>query len=119
MERVFDVVVNEVHSGDDLIVTVDLGVAGLFKKVRARLKGVDVPSAHRLTKDTEAGKLRDELKEIIKKGNCRILLHNELKGGWLITLYVSIVDSTESIDVNKYFMDKGYVYSAPLLQQTV
>lgn len=107
-QRIFDAVVEEVHSGDDLLVLVDLGVDGLYKRVRARLQGVDTPSAFRATKDTEAGKIRDYVRGIVSRGKCRVALHSEGKGGWLVTLLVN--NDVSTFNVNDDLMVKGYVY---------
>ncbi len=109
-QRLYDVDVEEVHSGDDLVLLVNLGVDGLFKRVRARLKGVDTPSAFRAAKGTEAGEVRDTLKSLVAKGRCSIELHTQGKGGWMVTLYVFHKDGQTVTNVNQLMMAKGYVY---------
>ena len=110
-QRHFDVQVEEVHSGDDLVLMVNLGVDGLFKRVRARLKGVDTPSAFKVRGDTEAGAVRDTIKELIVRGACSILLHSQGKGGWLVTLFIS-TDNNSRLNVNDMLIQKGYVYQS-------
>lgn len=106
--KTFNAVVEEVHSGDDLILLVDLGVDGLHKRVRARLKGVDTPSAFRAAKSTEAGQIRDMIRNLVSAGKCSIKLHAEGKGGWLVSLFVGSGDTVTC--VNEELISKGYVY---------
>ena len=108
VRKTFEVAVEEVYSGDDLILMVDLGVGGLFKRVRARLAGVDAPSAFKAGKDTEAGEVRALLRATTAKGKCSIELHSEGKGGWLVTLFVNA--GRQPLNVNEMLIDKGYVY---------
>lgn len=112
VRRTFEVAVEEVYSGDDLILLVDLGVCGLFKRVRARLNGVDTPSAFKAARGTEAGDVRQLLRNTVSRGKCSIELHSEGKGGWLVTLFVNTGGA--SLNVNKMLIDKGYVYATPL-----
>jgi hypothetical protein len=106
--KIYEVVVEEVHSGDDLVLMVDLGVDGLFKKVRARLRGVDTPSAFRAGKASEAGELRDAVRAIVAQGKATVELHSHGRGGWMVTLLVSTRDG--EINVNETLIAKGYVY---------
>lgn len=108
-EKHFAVEVEEVHSGDDLILMVDLGVDGLHKRVRARLKGVDTPSAFRAKGGTEAGAVRSTLKGMLATGTCAIALHSAGKGGWMVTLFVSDA-SGATTNINDYLIQQGYVY---------
>lgn len=111
-QKYYEVTVEEVHSGDDLILLVNLGVDGLFKRVRARLKGVDTPSAFRATKDTEAGAIREMLKNAVARGRPYIELHSYGKGGWLVTLFVVQKDGASVVNINDMMISKGYVYQA-------
>lgn len=107
-QRAYEVEVEEVYSGDDLVLMVDLGVDGLHKRVRARLKGVDTPSAFKAPKDTEAGSVRDTIRSLVRRGKCAIQLHAEGRGGWLVTLFVD--NGGERLNVNQMMIDKGYVF---------
>jgi hypothetical protein len=107
--KTYDVTVEEVYSGDDLILMVDLGVGGLFRRVRARLLGVDTPSAFRASGDTEAGEVRSLLRKTVMQGKCSVELHAEGKGGWLVTLFVEGVEGVTNI--NDMMKSLGYVYT--------
>lgn len=109
-QRSYDADVVEVHSGDDLVLLVNLGVDGLYKRVRARLKGVDTPSAFKASKGTEAGTIRDTLRDIVSQGKCSIDVHSQGKGGWLVTLLVTHRDGSGVTNVNEAMMAQGYVY---------
>lgn len=108
--QTYEVEVEEVHSGDDLVLMVNLGVDGLFKRVRARLKGVDTPSAFKAARDTEAGAVRDMLRSLVSKGRCSVELHAHGKGGWLVTLFVNQKDGQTVVNVNELLIARGYVY---------
>lgn len=108
-DRVYFGCVKEVHSGDDLIILVDLGVDGLYKKVRARLKGVDAPDAYKEDSATEAGKIRDTVKSKVLNSTCKIELHAEKRSVWIITLWAKSDDGDTSL--NQYLMDLGYTFT--------
>lgn len=108
--RKFNAKVEEVHSGDDFILLIDLGVDGLFKRTRCRLHGVDAPNAYKAKVDTEAGRVRDEVKRLVASGRCLVELVSEGKGGWIVHMHV--IDSNgELLDLNGTLRDRGYVYS--------
>ena len=106
----FQATVEEVHSGDDVVVMADLGVDKLFKKVRCRLAGVDTPNAYKAKQDSDAGALREEVKQLTSSGDCRIEVVAEGKGGWLVTLFVKDRKSKEETNVNDYLKGRGFVY---------
>jgi endonuclease YncB( thermonuclease family) len=110
-ESIYSARVEEVHSGDDLVLLVDLGVDGLFKRVRARLKGVDAPSAFKADHDSEACKVRDAVRAVTKNVQCSILLHSYGKGGWVVTLFAHTSHgSGNRLNVNRALIEQGYVY---------
>lgn len=100
--------VKEVHSGDDLILLVDLGIDNLYKKIRARLCGVDTPDAYKADPSTEAGKVRDYVKTLVKNRRCYIEVHSERKNSWLVTLFIEQGNTLSCL--NKLLIDDGYVY---------
>ncbi len=107
--RIFEAKVEEVHSGDDFILLVNLGVDGLFKKTRVRLHGVDAPNAYKAKPETEAGRVRDEVKKLI--GNkCLVELISEGKGGWIVVMTV-FDTSNQPMCLNTALRERGYVYS--------
>lgn len=102
--------VMEVVSGDDLTLMVELGIDDLYKKVRARLRGVDTPSAYKQSGDVEAGRVRADVRKLTKGRNCRIDVHSQGgRGGWVVTLYV-VTDEGE-LELNAFLREKGFVYS--------
>lgn len=113
----FKAVVEEVHSGDDLILMVDLNVDALYKKVRARLQGVDTPDAYKAQADTQAGAIRDRVRKLTQGKQCFVDLHQQGRGGWIITLWVMNGKGDENIqNVNGMLKEEGYIYEA--LQKT-
>lgn len=101
--------VEEVHSGDDYLLLVNLQVDGLYKLVRVRLFGVDTPNAYRASADTEAGKLRDEIRKILN-GKCIIDLVTEGKGGWIVKMYTHEPDGAR-VCLNDMLRERGYVFT--------
>lgn len=108
--------VEEVHSGDDFIVLVDLGVDGLYKRTRVRLHGVDAPNAYKAKPDTEAGQIRDEVKRLVS-GKCFIEVVSEGKGGWIVIMHVQVGTETETTSLNEYLAGRGYVYKSQNIAQ--
>lgn len=106
---IFSAEMCEVHSGDDLILLVDLGVEDLFKKVRVRLRGVDTPDAHRSSSSTEAGKVRDRVKHMLLRSKCIIDVHAMKPRGWLVTLHI-LEDGKDPINLNGLLISEGFVY---------
>lgn len=114
---VYAVKVEEVHSGDDLILMVDLGIDNLFKRVRARLAGVDCPDAYRAAPDTDAGKVRDSVRDLTR-GECRAQVHQQGgRGGWLVTLFYRATDSAFK-NLNDQLISEGHVYINHIQKRT-
>lgn len=107
--RSYYVTVEEVHSGDDLIAMVDLGIDKLFKRVRLRLQGVDTPNAYKAKIGTEAGLLRDEVKKLTSN-RCRVEIVSEGKGGWLVILLAEDPNTQTEININDLLKKRGFVY---------
>lgn len=108
MHTVYPCEVREVFSGDDLIVLIDLGVEGLFKRQRIRLSGVDTPNAVKAREDTTAGAIRREVRMLTrgKKGQISIVSRNA--SSWVVHLKVET--PTGVVDVNQWLIDQGYEY---------
>ncbi len=104
----YHVDVVEVHSGDDLVLMVDLGIDGLHKRVRARLHGVDTPDAYKTTANTEAGQVRKHVQTLTIHKRCFIKVHTIGAGGWKVSLYLGPNDSNECL--NDILKAKGYIY---------
>lgn len=107
--KIYEAEVKEVHSGDDFIVMINLGVDGLYKKTRVRLYGVDAPNAYKSRADTEAGRVRDEAKQLVN-GKCLIEVVAEGKGGWIVNMTV-FDDANQPVCLNTLMRERGYVYN--------
>lgn len=107
--RIYEAKVEEVHSGDDFIVMVNLGIDGLFKRTRVRLYGVDAPNAYKAKADTDAGRVREEAKLLVG-GKCLLEVVSEGKGGWIVNMTV-FDTSNQPICLNTLMRDRGYVYN--------
>lgn len=106
----FSAKVVEVYSGDDLMLMVDLGIDNLHKRVRARLFGVDTPDGYKSENTTNAGKVREEVKHMVKNVPCTITLHSERRTGWIVSLYFLNNKDNTSMSLNQYLIDQGYVF---------
>lgn len=105
----FAVAVEEVHSGDDMVVMVDLGIDKLFKRQRIRLAGVDTPNAYKAKGESEAGVIREEVRQLIDGCKCSIEVLQEGKGGWLVNLYIRNKEQNE-MSVNEFLKGRGFIY---------
>lgn len=110
LQRRYHATVEEVHSGDDLILMVELGHDSLFKRVRVRLQGVDTPDAYKADATTEAGRIRDQVRSMTKDKKCVIEVHSNRKGGWIVTLFIRGAND-EFFDLNKHLKDAGFVFN--------
>ncbi|ALT58118.1 endonuclease [Pseudomonas phage SM1] len=106
---VFPALVQEVLSGDDLVLLVDLGVDGLHKRVRVRLKDVDAPNAIRQGSDTEAGKLRDRVANLCNHSKVTATVVKKTAHAWVVILNLETSDG-QNIDLNEMLKSEGYVY---------
>lgn len=105
----YSVKVEEVHSGDDMVLMVDLAIDSLYKKVRARLYGVDTPDAYCMGPDTDAGKVRDTVRDLTRSGECFVKLHScNSRGGWKVTLIVK--NDEGETNVNELLRNSGFVF---------
>ena len=107
-ERRYVCEVQEVHSGDDLIVMADLEHDSLYKRTRIRLQGVDTPDAYKEKANTQAGSVRDQVRRLVTNKKCVIEVHAEGKGGWIVTLFVK--EEGEWLNLNQRLIDMGFVY---------
>ena len=110
IEKEYNAVVVEVHSGDDLVLLVDLDVENLYKKQRARLKRVDTPDAYKASGSTEAGKIRAEVSNLILGRECRAFVHSTKGKDWIVTLV--LVTDAGTLNINEYLIDKGYGFNS-------
>lgn len=104
----FSCQVQEVFSGDDLIVMVDLGVENLYKKQRIRLSGVDTPSAINATPDTDAGQIRTHVRALVRGKKATITLVTKNTNSWVCILVVDTPNGP--MNVNEELISKGYEY---------
>lgn len=108
--RMYPVEVKEVYSADDLQVMVDLMIGGQHLLRRARLHGVDAPDAFKKAPDSEEGKLRDEVRRLVR-GSCKISVIKEMKGDLIVNLFYE--KNGETINLNKELIGRGYVFTHP------
>jgi len=112
MERaepeIFQAKVEEVNSGDDLVLMVDLGVDGLHKRQRVRLKDVDTPSQIRRGRLGEAEEVRRLVRDLCLGKLVEIHIAHKTAHAWVVTLYIPSGAGPENL--NQLLMSKGYAY---------
>lgn len=100
--------VQEVFSGDDLLMMLDLGVDDLHKQKRVRLDGVDTPSAIHEPDDSEAGKVRSTVRDIVRNRKCTLRVANKVGNSWIGVLIVHARDT--DININELLIARGYQF---------
>lgn len=100
--------VREVFSGDDLIVFVDLGVENLLKRQRIRLHGVDTPNAIKSGYQSEAGKVRTDVRTLTLRKKARLTIKSRNTSSWVVVLEVETPEGW--VNVNNILIQQGYEY---------
>lgn len=108
MKDMYEGEVQDVFSGDDIIVLVDLGIEELFKRVRVRLHGVDTPNGLGASKDSEAGKVRSYVRQLCKSKRVRLEIVSKNVSSWVCK--VVILTETGDFDLNADLAKQGYQY---------
>lgn len=101
--------VEQVISGDDMIIMAELAMDDLFKKVRCRLDGVDTPDAYREPAESEAGKVRDQVRQMVSNAQCVVTVVSQSRRGWKIVLHIH--KGGEVINLNEHLQAQGYVFT--------
>lgn len=104
----YDAEVREVFSGDDLVVLVDLGVESLWKRQRVRLAGVDTPNAISAGMETEAGKIRSYVRQLVRGKHVKITVTNRSSNSWVVILFVETPEGI--INLNEDLIKQGYQF---------
>jgi len=100
--------VQAVFSGDDLIILIDLGVDDLWKKKRVRLHGVDTPNAVNQAPDTEAGKLRAYVREMVRGAKVHITPVSSNASS--VVAIIEVERNGELFNLNDDLIAKGYKF---------
>ncbi len=106
--RLFPAEVKEVYSADDMLIQVDLLIAGVQIQKRARLHGVDAPDAFKKSPDSEGGRLRDEVRRLVK-GTCKISIVKEVKGDLIVTLFYDRQGA--QVNLNEELRERGFIFT--------
>ncbi len=100
--------VENVFSGDDITLMIDLGVDELHKRKRIRLHGVDTPNAVNAGPETEAGKLRTYVSNLLRGKVVELTVVSSGGNSW-----IGIISTTlngTSFNLNDDLIAKGYKY---------
>ena len=108
-QRTYAAEVRSVFSGDDLMLLIDLGVDDLYKRKRVRLYGVDTPNAVGQGHDTEAGKLRNQVLNLLRRRSLRLTVHKVEMSSWVGTVEVEAPEG--NINLNELLIAKGYKFN--------
>lgn len=106
--RKYEAEVKEVFSGDDLILMIDLGVDNLHKRARVRLHGVDTPSAIRAGADTEAGKVRAYVRNLIRDKRVTLTVVSRAENSWVGIIEYEV--SGTLFNLNDDLMAQGFKF---------
>ena len=104
---------DEVKSGDDISMMVDLGVSSLYQLVRCRLYRIDTPDTFRSEDGSDAKRVQKWVYNFLKDRECTVFVHSMRKSSWIVTILVH-VDGKGTVDLNKQLSEQGYSYLAPL-----
>jgi len=99
----------DVFSGDDLIVMVDLGAEDLYKRQRIRLHGVDTPNAIGAGPDTEAGRVRTYVRNLVRDKNLTIHIQSRGANSWVAVVEVETPEGV-TINLNEELVSQGYAF---------
>lgn len=108
IEKVYNAKVEEVFSGDDLVLMIDLATENLFLRQRVRLHGVATPSAVNASPDTEAGKLRSYVRNLTRDRPARLRVLSRIGGSWVGILIISTRDG--DINLNDELIAQGFQF---------
>lgn len=108
-KRFYPATVHSVFSGDDLVVMVDLGAEDLYKRQRVRLRGVDTPTAINMGKDTEGGRIREQVHSALRGRDLVIEVINRGATSWIVEITYKDRDG-ETVNLNEYLVSLGYAY---------
>ncbi len=107
-DKIYNAKVEEVFSGDDLVMMIDLATENLFLRQRVRLHGVDTPSAVNSSPDTPAGKLRTYVRNVTRDRPARLRVISRIGGSWVGVLIVSTREG--DINLNEELIAQGYQF---------
>lgn len=107
-ERVYSAKVEEVFSGDDLVLMVDLGAENLHLRQRVRLHGVDTPNAINEGPDTDAGKVRGYVRNITRDRPVRVRLVSRIGGSWVAVVVITTRDG--ELNLNDDLIAQGFAF---------
>lgn len=106
---VYSAKVEEVYSGDDLVVMVDLGIEDLHQRKRIRLSGVDTPCAVNAANDTPAGAIRTYVRNLVRGRT--VTLTVVARGGKSWVGIIEIPNSEGSTNLNDDLIAKGFKFN--------
>ncbi len=101
--------VRDVFSGDDLVLWVELGTEDLYMRKRIRLNGVQVPNAVGQGPTTEAGKIRAQVYDMLKKQKLFITITARAPHSWVAV--VEIDTHNGIVNLNNWLISQGYEFN--------
>ena len=110
----FSCEIRDVFSGDDLVVFLDLGFEDMWKKKRVRLHGVDTPNAVHAQEDSEAGRVRKQVRTLARGRRGIFTVTSKGLSSWVGTLIVESPSAPGGVlNLNQHLIDQGYVFKRP------
>ncbi len=107
-DKIYNAKVEEVFSGDDLVMMIDLATENLFLRQRVRLHGVDTPSAVNASPETQAGKIRTYVRNITRDRPARFRVISRIGGSWVGILIVNTREG--DINLNDELIAQGFQF---------
>lgn len=108
-QRILTGEIRDVYSGDDLVVWIDLQCDDLFKKKRVRLHGVDTPDARGQGPETEAGQLRQFVRNTLKGRTLNIVPVSQ--NGTSIVAIIEVEIDGKPLNLNEVLIARGYKFN--------
>ena len=100
-----------IYGADDLILMLNLGHDGLYKRTRCRLHGVDAPSTYN-SDNEEAKKLKNFVIKALKDSkDSHVEVVSYLNNSWMVILYTKDPETKAYVSLNQVLINNGYVYT--------
>ena len=77
---------------------------------RARLAGVDAPDAYKKGADTPEGKLREEIRQLLRTSDVKVRVDDETKTSLRVTLVYTPKGTKDTINLNDQLVERGYIF---------
>ncbi|MEG1121273.1 MAG: hypothetical protein RSE62_03620 [Citrobacter sp.] len=109
-KQVYSAKVEEVYSGDDIVMMVDLGAEDLHLRKRIRLHGVDTPSAINEAHNTPAGVIRTYVRNLIRGRTVQLTVTARGSKSW-VGIVELVVAGQPTANINNDLIAQGFKFN--------